>query len=92
MRKLASLLCSCGLALASSSCDRQADDAGPAAPSDYQKQLQTQLITAQPGDVILIPAGTHEINRGLSLAVGSAEAWVHSINELVAPVRGCYIR
>ena len=69
MRKLASLLCGCGLALASSSCDRQADDVGPVAPSDYQKQLQTQLITAQPGDVILIPAGTHEINRGLSLNV-----------------------
>jgi parallel beta-helix repeat protein len=31
--------------------------------------LQTQLITAKPGDVITIPAGVHEINRGLSLNV-----------------------
>ena len=40
-----------------------------AAPSDYQKQLQTQLITAKPGDIINIPAGVHAINRGLSLNV-----------------------
>jgi len=39
------------------------------APSDYQKQLQTALIQAQPGDVIAIPAGVHSINRGLSLNV-----------------------
>jgi parallel beta-helix repeat protein len=40
-----------------------------AAPSEYQKHLQTQLIQAKPGDVITIPAGTYEINRGLSLNV-----------------------
>lgn len=39
------------------------------AASDYQKQLQTQLIQAQAGDVILIPPGVHTINRGLSLNV-----------------------
>ena len=45
----------------------------PQAVSDaaaaFQKQLQTQLITAKPGDVITIPAGVHPINRGLSLNV-----------------------
>ena len=35
----------------------------------FQRELQTQLITAGPGDVITIPAGTHEITRGLSLNV-----------------------
>ena len=40
-----------------------------AASLDYQKQLQTQLITAKPGDVIVVPAGVHPINRGLSLNV-----------------------
>ena len=40
-----------------------------AAPSAYQKELQTALIQASPGDVITIPAGVHEINRGLSLNV-----------------------
>ena len=37
--------------------------------SGYQKALQLQLISAKPGDVITIPEGVHEINRGLSLNV-----------------------
>jgi parallel beta-helix repeat protein len=48
-------------------CERQAEP--DATPSEFQKQLQTQLIRAQPGDVIVIPAGVHSINRGLSLNV-----------------------
>ena len=39
------------------------------APSAYQQALLTQLITAKPGDVIVVPAGTHDITRGLSLNV-----------------------
>lgn len=35
----------------------------------FEEQLQQQLIQAQPGDVIEIPAGTHAISRGLSLSV-----------------------
>ena len=31
-----------------------------AAPSEYQKHLQTQLISAKPGDVITIPAGNND--------------------------------
>lgn len=46
----------------------------PPAPSDdaalaFQKELQTQLIAARPGDVITIPAGVHPINRALSLNI-----------------------
>jgi len=37
--------------------------------SEFQKQLQMQLIKAKPGDVITIPDGVHPINRGLSLNV-----------------------
>ena len=40
-----------------------------AAASEFQKQLQMQLIKAKPGDVITIPEGVHAINRGLSLNV-----------------------
>lgn len=36
---------------------------------DFQKQLQEKLILAKTGDVIDIPSGTFEINRGLSLKV-----------------------
>ncbi len=39
------------------------------AESEFQKQLQMQLIKAKPGDVITIPEGVHSINRGLSLNV-----------------------
>jgi parallel beta-helix repeat protein len=43
---------------------------GQQAPdSEFQKQLQMQLIKAKPGDVITIPEGVHAINRGLSLTV-----------------------
>ena len=48
-------------------CERQAEP--DAVPGSFQKQLQMQLITAKPGDVIVIPAGLHSINRGLSLNV-----------------------
>jgi parallel beta-helix repeat protein len=49
------------------SCSKEAPPA--AETSDYQQTLLTQLIMAQPGDVITIPAGTHDITRGLSLNV-----------------------
>ena len=50
-------------------CSREPADRASLEPSEFQKQLQTQLIMARPGDVITIPAGVHEINRGLSLNV-----------------------
>ncbi len=39
------------------------------AAADFQKELQLRLINAEPGEVISIPAGVHEINRSLSLNV-----------------------
>ena len=50
-------------------CSGERDAIEESAPSEFQKQLQTQLIMAQPGDVITIPEGVHAINRGLSLNV-----------------------
>ncbi|NOR36246.1 MAG: hypothetical protein GQ577_05810 [Woeseiaceae bacterium] len=50
-------------------CSKDSPEPFDAASLDYQKQLQTQLITAKPGDVIVVPAGVHPINRGLSLNV-----------------------
>jgi parallel beta-helix repeat protein len=37
--------------------------------ADYQKLLQTQLLDAKPGDVIIIPEGTFSFDRSLSLTV-----------------------
>ena len=42
----------------------------PAMPElSFEESLQEQLIKAQPGDVINIPAGTHQMTRSLSLNV-----------------------
>lgn len=35
--------------------------------TSYQDTLQLALLDAQPGDVITIPTGTHQLDRGLSL-------------------------
>lgn len=51
-----------------SACSEQ-PDTGSGVAGAYQQQLQTELIRAQPGDVITVPAGVHAINRGLSLNV-----------------------
>ena len=51
------------------SCAEDSIQSGNAAGNDYQKTLQEQLITAEPGDVITIPEGVHAITRGLSLKV-----------------------
>lgn len=51
------------------SCSGDDRPAPQAAESEFQKQLQLQLINAKPGDVITIPEGVHPINRGLSLNV-----------------------
>ena len=69
MQRSKLLLLSCLIGTLLSSCSKQPDGVRKTAPSDYQKQLQTQLITAKPGDVITIPEGVHAINRGLSLNV-----------------------
>jgi len=49
-------------------CSRN-EPAPPESDNDFQQALLTQLITARPGDVVTIPAGRHEITRGLSLNV-----------------------
>ena len=49
-----------------SACAPQAESIDPA---EFPKMLQTQLIEAQPGDVIEIPAGTFNFERSLTLNV-----------------------
>jgi parallel beta-helix repeat protein len=69
MKNTALILCLSILCVLLSACLQESSSDKPAAPSQYQKELQTALITAKPGDVITIPAGVHEVNRGLSLNV-----------------------
>ena len=68
MRSRAAGIVAIGLLAACSPSDAPSSGDG-GAPSAVQKTLQTQLIDAQPGDVIEIPPGTHQISRALSLTV-----------------------
>ena len=54
---LSALLCACG------------SDEAPMPELSFEENLQQQLIQAESGDVIEIPAGTHEMTRSLSLNV-----------------------
>ncbi len=56
------------LALALAACG-EAEVEAPAPELSFADSFQTQLIQAQPGDVIEVPAGTHEFTRSLSLTV-----------------------
>ena len=61
--KLIALISICALLVA---CGQEE----PALPElSFEESLQQQLIQAQPGDVIEIPAGIHELTRSLSLNV-----------------------
>lgn len=50
-----------------SACSEQS--APPEPQLSFEESLQQQLILAKAGDVIEIPAGTHQLTRGLSLSV-----------------------
>jgi parallel beta-helix repeat protein len=50
-------------------CSKEQAPQRDAGSSAFQKDLQTQLINAKPGDVIEIPEGFYELSRGLSLNV-----------------------
>jgi parallel beta-helix repeat protein len=77
------------LALASlAACSKDTAEVPDEASLDFQKQLQTQLITAQPGDVITIPAGVHAINRGLSLNVSGVTIRGEGMDKSVLSFKG----
>ena len=67
MRRSTALMASTCLVLAS--CGQSADQDTPEAEVSAEQTLMTQLIDAQPGDVIEIPEGTLKFDRGLSLTV-----------------------
>jgi parallel beta-helix repeat protein len=69
-------------------CGQESQPQRDAGPSDFQKQLQTQLITAQPGDVITIPAGVHQINRGLSLNVSGVTIRGEGMDKSILSFKG----
>lgn len=62
--KMTGLVC---LALVIAACSEELPE--PSLEMSYEEALQLQLIEAKFGDIILVPAGTHEITRSLSLSV-----------------------
>lgn len=73
-------------------CSRDPGRGGCATASDYQKELQTLLITAKPGDVITISEGVHEINRGLSLNVSGVTLRGHGMDKSILSVRPHFLK
>ena len=71
-----------------SACSEQSGPGPATVPSEYQKQLQTELIQAKPGDVITIPAGIHSINRGLSLNVSGVTLRGEGMDKSVLSFKG----
>ncbi|HSM32148.1 MAG TPA: parallel beta-helix domain-containing protein [Woeseiaceae bacterium] len=69
MRNALSTVLVLGVAVLLASCSGSEGPERELLESEFQKQLQMQLIKAKPGDVITIPEGVHPINRGLSLNV-----------------------
>jgi parallel beta-helix repeat protein len=83
----AAILMLMGLVVACS--DKSPEQPAVASDSDaFQKDLQTRLITAKPGDVITIPAGTHSINRGLSLNVSGVTIKGEGMDKSVLSFKG----
>ncbi len=76
------------LTAALAACSENAPPEPDAAALAYQKQLQEQLIRAQPGDVITIPAGVHPINRGLSLTVSGVTLRGEGMDKSVLSFKG----
>ncbi|MDX1499491.1 MAG: parallel beta-helix domain-containing protein [Woeseiaceae bacterium] len=73
-------------------CSPESPGPAPAADEAFQKALQLELIQAQPGDVITIPAGVHAVRRGLSLNVSGVtlrgEGMDRSILSFAGQVQG----
>src|SRR5690606_18113395 len=63
-------------------------DVAPVANLDFQKQLQTQLIKATPGEVIEIPAGTWQLDRSLSLKVSGVTLRGAGMDKTILNFRG----
>ena len=69
-----------GLVLALAGCG---ESQPPAPELSFEEQLQQQLIEAETGDVIEIPAGIHQLTRSLSLTVSGVTIRGSGMNQSV---------
>lgn len=75
-------------ALALASCGGEPTGTAPTGDASYQETLQTQLLDAQPGDIIDIPAGEFAFDRSLSLAVDGVTIRGAGMDRTVLNFRG----
>ncbi|MBL4580471.1 MAG: right-handed parallel beta-helix repeat-containing protein [Gammaproteobacteria bacterium] len=68
IRPISKLLILCSFSMALTACF-DTNDSAPMPSLSFAESFQTQLIQAQPGDVIEVPAGIHQFTRSLSLTV-----------------------
>lgn len=59
-----------------------------AVDGNFQRELQTRLLDAKPGEVIEIPAGRYALDRSLSLRVSGVTIRGAGMNETVLSFRG----
>ena len=69
-------------------CSDQVETGQSEAAAKFQKELQLRLINARAGDVIRIPAGVHDINRGLSLNVSGVTIRGEGMDKSVLSFQG----
>jgi len=76
------------VAILGAACGRDAQVEQTADAAAFQKDLQTRLIQAKPGDVIVVPAGVHVISRGLSLNVSGVTLRGEGMDKSILSFRG----
>lgn len=59
-----------------------------ATDSSFQRELQTRLLDAKPGEIIEIPAGRYSLDRSLSLRVSGVTIRGAGMNETVLSFKG----
>jgi parallel beta-helix repeat protein len=69
-------------------CSDEPEPGQSEAAASFQKDLQLNLINAKAGDVITIPAGTHAINRSLSLNVSGVTIRGEGMDKSVLSFKG----
>ena len=88
MKNQAARLITILFVIISGGCSKEPQQDTSQADLAFQKSLLTQLISAQPGDVITVPAGIHQITRGLSLNVSGVTLRGEGMDTSILSFRG----
>ncbi|MCI5045876.1 MAG: right-handed parallel beta-helix repeat-containing protein [Aquisalinus sp.] len=82
------MLVACGQKTETDAHTAPVDSAAAEAVADYAATLRSQLLDAQPGDVIEIPAGNYSFDRSLSLSVDNVTIRGAGMDETILSFKG----